>query len=100
MRQLEGTPNAEAISLDGIDITYAWRVDAERPIMESTLDWLEEEIVEGVAAVEEEEEQEEEEMTPLTMVTSRGCGQPPLPPSFSTSRAQQIPLHIMSHLEL
>lgn len=30
----------EAISLDGIDTTTAWRVEAERPLMESVDDWL------------------------------------------------------------
>eukprot|EP00253_Pinus_taeda_P022532 PITA_22532 len=41
VRQLERTADMEAISLDGIDITVAWRVDAERPLMESVDDWLE-----------------------------------------------------------
>eukprot|EP00253_Pinus_taeda_P036589 PITA_36589 len=34
VRQLEKTPDV-AISLDGIDTTAAWRVEAERPLMES-----------------------------------------------------------------
>lgn len=29
----------EAISLDGIDTTAAWRVESERPLMESADDW-------------------------------------------------------------
>ena len=74
----------EAISLDGIDTTVAWRVDAERPIMESAPDWLEQEVVEGV--------EEEEEVTPPTPVTSKERGLPPITPSFSTSRARQSPL--------
>ena len=79
----------EAISLDGIDTTAAWRVEAERPLMESTDDWLEQEIVEGVEDAEEEEQQEEE-VTPPTQaspVTSGGCGLPPVAPSSSASRA-------------
>eukprot|EP00253_Pinus_taeda_P034955 PITA_34955 len=55
VRQLERTPNMEAISLDGIDTTAAWRVEAEKPLMESTDDWLVQDVVEG----EEEEEEEE-----------------------------------------
>lgn len=51
--KLEKTPDVEAISLDGIDTIVAWRVEAEKPVMESTLDWLEEEVVEGVATTEE-----------------------------------------------
>ena len=39
-RQLERTPDVDAISLDGIDTTAAWRVEAERPLMESADDWL------------------------------------------------------------
>ena len=45
----------EAISLDGIDTTAAWRVEAERPLMEYVADWLEQEVVEGVEGKEEEE---------------------------------------------
>eukprot|EP00253_Pinus_taeda_P009041 PITA_09041 len=37
VRQLERTFDVEAISLDGIDTTSAWRVEAERPITESAL---------------------------------------------------------------
>eukprot|EP00253_Pinus_taeda_P014809 PITA_14809 len=38
VRQLERTPDMEAISLDGINTTAAWRVEAERPLMESADD--------------------------------------------------------------
>jgi len=77
VRQLERTPNVEVISLDGIDTTRAWRVEAERPLMESAADWLEQEVVERV----EEEEEQQEEVTPPTQatpVTNRGCGLPPI----------------------
>ena len=39
--QIERTPNVEAISLDDIDTTATWRVEIEEPIMETALDWLE-----------------------------------------------------------
>ena len=45
----------EAISLDGIDTIATWRVEAERPLMDSTDDWLVEDVVDG----EEEEEEEQ-----------------------------------------
>ena len=77
----------DAISLDGIDTTAAWRVEAERPLMESVDDWLVQDVVEG------EEEEQEEEVTPparATSATSRGRGLPPITPtpSSSASRAQ------------
>eukprot|EP00253_Pinus_taeda_P016967 PITA_16967 len=91
MRKLERIPDMEAISLDGIDTTAAWRVETERPLMESVDDWLEQEVVEGIGGEEEEEEQQEEEVTPptwATPATSRGRGLPPLAPTSSVSRAQ------------
>ena len=47
VRQLERTPDMEAISLDAIDTTAEWRVEVERPVMESAPDWIEQEVVEG-----------------------------------------------------
>ena len=94
----------EAISLVAIDTTAEWRVEAERLVMESAPDWIEQEVVEREEDEEEEEQQQEEqeeEVTPPTPATSRGCGLPPLAPgasgsrsgaSGSTSRAQQSPL--------
>eukprot|EP00253_Pinus_taeda_P011788 PITA_11788 len=81
------TPDMEAISLDGIDTTAAWRVEAERPLMESANDWLLQDVVEG-----EEELEQQEEVTPparATPATSRGRGLPPIAstPSFSAFRA-------------
>ena len=52
VRQLERTLDVEAISLDAIDTTVAWRVEAKRPIMELTHDRLKQEVA------EEEEEEE------------------------------------------
>ena len=72
----------EAISLDVIDTTATWRVEAERPIMDSAPDWLEQEVVEG----------EEQQVTPPTHVTGRGRGLPPIASGASASRAQQSPL--------
>eukprot|EP00253_Pinus_taeda_P001838 PITA_01838 len=94
-RQLETTPDVDAISLDGIATTAAWRVEAERPLMESADDWLVQDVVEGEE--EQEQEEHEEEVTPparATPTTSRGRGLPPIAPtsSSSTSRAQQTPL--------
>eukprot|EP00253_Pinus_taeda_P027583 PITA_27583 len=88
VKQLEKIPNMKAISLDGIDTTVAWRVEVERPLMESSNDWLEQEVVEGV-------EGGEEDVTPptwATPATNRGRGLPPLAPTSSGSRAQQSPL--------
>ena len=41
MKQLEKKPEVEAISLDHIDTTAAWRAEIEEPIMEVAPDWLE-----------------------------------------------------------
>ena len=41
MKQLEKKPEVEAISLDRIDTTAAWRAEIEEPIMEGAPDWLE-----------------------------------------------------------
>ena len=80
----------EAISLDAIDTTAEWRVEAERPVMESALDWIEQEVVEGEDSEEkqqQEEEEQQEEVTPPTTTIDRGRGLPPLAPSASGSRS-------------
>ena len=56
VKQLEKTPDTEAISLDGIDTTAEWRVETERPLMDPTEDWLVQD--EGEEEGEEEQEQE------------------------------------------
>eukprot|EP00253_Pinus_taeda_P001574 PITA_01574 len=93
LRQLERIFDMEAISLDGIDTIAAWKVKAERPLMESVDDWLVQDVVEEE---EEELEQQEEVTSPAraTPATSRGRGLSPiaLTSSSSTSRAQQTPL--------
>jgi hypothetical protein len=53
--QIQKTPDVDAISLDGIDTTVAWRVEIERPIMESVPKWLHEEAVTEEREVEEED---------------------------------------------
>ena len=58
MAQIQKEPDANAISLDNIDILSKWRVEIETPIMEEAPAWLEEAQEEG--QVEEEEEEEEE----------------------------------------
>ena len=45
--QLQKTPDVDAISLDGIDTTIAWRVESKAPIMEQDLDWLHEDLEGG-----------------------------------------------------
>ena len=41
MTQIEKEPDANAISLDNIDILSKWRVEIEIPIMEESPAWLE-----------------------------------------------------------
>jgi hypothetical protein len=55
VRQIQKTPDVDAISLDGIDTSVEWRVESERPILESMPDWIQEEV-EGAVAEEEEAE--------------------------------------------
>jgi hypothetical protein len=52
VRKIHKTPDVGPISLDGIDMTVAWRVESERPILELMHDWIQEEVEEIV--VEEE----------------------------------------------
>ena len=42
MAQIQKDPDANAISLDNIDILSKWRVEMETPIMEESPAWLEE----------------------------------------------------------
>ena len=54
VRQIQKTPDVDAISLYGIDTTAEWRVESERPILESMSDWIQDKV-EGVIAEEEED---------------------------------------------
>jgi hypothetical protein len=102
VRQIQKTPDVDAISLDGIDTTTAWRVETERPIMESIPDWLQEEAEGAVAEereVEEEDVPEQSQQTPLEEVTIDTRSAPAPPSSWtptegvvlgsSTSRGHQ-----------
>ncbi len=42
VKQLEKMSDVNAISLEEIDTTAAWRVEAEEPVMEDAPNWLEE----------------------------------------------------------
>ena len=42
MAQIQKEPDANAISLDNIDILSKWRVEIETPIMEESPAWVEE----------------------------------------------------------
>jgi len=102
VRQLQKPTDVEAISLDNIDTTAAWRVETERPILDRIPDWLgvdledvaiaedgepeieeeeEEEQHQGQEAVAELDEDAEEEVTPSRVGSSSGsvAQRPPLP---------------------
>ena len=108
MRQIQKTPDMDAISLDNIDTTVAWRVETERPVMESTPDWLdvdpealvpeeeadaqqEEPVVEEEEQSQEAEQEEdvEEEVTPSRMGSINVRGQ--RPPLLFASRGRLGP---------
>ena len=62
-----------------LDTIAAWRVETERPIMDSVPDWLVVEREEVAVAREGEvEEEKEEEVTPSRMSNSKGQRQPPI----------------------
>ena len=43
MKQVEKSPDVDAIRLDNIDVLSKWRVEVELPIMEEAPTWLDEE---------------------------------------------------------
>ena len=65
----------DAILLDNIDTTAAWRVEIERPTMDSILDWLDVDlealVAEEVAIAGEGEPEVEEEEQPQGQGQSR-----------------------------
>eukprot|EP00253_Pinus_taeda_P006025 PITA_06025 len=112
VRQLQKPTDVEAISLDNIDTTFSWRVEIERPIMDSIPDCLgvdledvavaeegeleieEEEQHQGQEAVAELDEDAEEEVTSSRMGSSSSIAQrPPLP---SASRGRLSPFDFIS----
>jgi len=89
MAQIQKEPDANAISLDNIDILSKWRVEIETPIMEESLAWLEEGQEEGQVEEEEEEEEEEQEVLGGTMEASPPPSAPldiSSPPSITQRR--------------
>eukprot|EP00253_Pinus_taeda_P004477 PITA_04477 len=119
VRQLQKPTDVEAILLDNIYTTAAWRVETERPILDTIPDWLGVDLEdvavaeEGEPEIEEEEEEEEEEehqgqeavaeldedaeeeVTPSRVGSSSGsvAQRPPLP---SDSRGRLSPFHFVS----
>ena len=72
MAQIQKEPDANAISLDNIDILSKWRMDIETPIMEESPAWL-------------EEGQEEEEEVGDTMEGDVLASPPPFAPIDTSS---------------
>ena len=75
MAQIQKEPDANAISLDNIDILSKWRVEIETPIMEESPAWLE----------EGQEEEEEEEVVGGTMEGDVLASPPPSAPLDTSS---------------
>jgi hypothetical protein len=73
VRQIQKTPNVDTISLDGIDTSNEWRVEFERPILESMPDWIQQEV-EGAVAEEEEAEGDvtEQSLPPSSRTQTKG----------------------------
>ena len=89
MAQIQKEPDANAISLDNIDILSKWRVEIETPIMEKAPAWLEEGQEEGQVEEEEEEEEEKQEVFGGTMEASPPPSAPldiSSPPSITQRR--------------
>jgi hypothetical protein len=85
VRQIHKTLDMDTISLDGIDTTVAWRVETERPIMESILDWLHKDGVVAEREVEEEDVLEQSQQTHLEDVTIDTGSAPAPPPSRNST---------------
>jgi hypothetical protein len=100
VRQIQKTPDVDAISLDGIDTSVEWRVESERPILESMPDWIQQEV-EGAVAKEEEAEGDviEQSLPPSSRTRTEGVvlgsstsrGHQSLAPASSTGRQSQVP---------
>jgi hypothetical protein len=86
VRQIQKTPDVDTISLDGIDTSAEWRVESERPILESMPDWIQQEV-EG--AVAEEEEEAEGDVTEQSLPPSSRARIEGVVLGSSTSRGHQ-----------
>jgi hypothetical protein len=70
LKQIDRTPDVDAISLENIDVLSKWRVESEMPTMEEAPAWIDEEpeqqqaLEEQQGEEEREEEQEDEEEWP------------------------------------
>ena len=101
VRQMQKTPDVDAISLDGIDTSVEWRVESERPILESMPDWIQQEVEGAVAEEEEEVEGDvtEQSLPPSSRTQTEGVvvgsstsrGHQSLAPASSTGRQSQVP---------
>jgi hypothetical protein len=101
VRQIQKTPDVDAISLDGIDTSAEWRVESERPILESMPDWIQQEVEGAVAEEEEEVEGDvtEQSLPPSSRTRTEGVvvgsstsrGHQSLAPASSTGRQSQVP---------
>ena len=70
----------DAISLDGIDTTAAWRVESEAPVMELDLDWLHEGLDGRVGQMAEGTIEEVEDDLEKTFLQEVAIGRGSAPP--------------------
>jgi hypothetical protein len=77
VRQINKVPNADVVSLDALDTTSPWRVEAENPVLEESPKWmehddddLEEELLEDVP-LPGETDLEQEDIESLSDPVSR-----------------------------
>jgi hypothetical protein len=101
VRQIQKTPDVDAISLDGIDTSVDWRVESEKPILESMPDWIQQEVEGAVAEEEEEVEGDvtEQSLPPSSRTRTEGVvlgsstsrGHQSLAPASSTGCQSQVP---------
>ena len=95
VRQIQKTPNVTAISLDEIDTTAAWRVETERPMLESAPEWIEDDAAEPVTdadveGVEEEDWLDHPEFTYTDDAAFQEEGLEPEPEPESQSQSQRF----------
>jgi hypothetical protein len=61
LKQIDRTPDVDAISLENIDVLSKWRVESEMPTMEEAPAWIDEEPEQQQALEEQQGEEEREE---------------------------------------